>query len=94
MNNNVRYLKKLKGVLDKIMGRTKLGSKYKNALDEAIKMSNSDETVLTTKYFTVNSYNNEEGIVVDVIHNETGGVIKTIELDSLNVIDESQIGES
>ena len=94
MNNNVRYLKKLKGVLDKIMGTTKLGYKYKGALDEAIELINADETILTTKYFTVNSYNNNEGIIVDVVHNETGGIVKTFELDSLQVIDESHIGES
>ena len=92
--NNIVYLKKLKGVLDKIMGATKLGSKYKNALDDAIDSLEAKETVLKTADFTVNCYNDNETLIIDVIHNESGGLIKTLEYDSLNTIDESQIGES
>tara|TARA_B100001250_G_C19817078_1_gene799125 strand:- start:3375 stop:3662 length:288 start_codon:yes stop_codon:yes gene_type:complete len=91
---NVTYLKKLKGVLDKIMGSTKLGYKYKNALDDAVDSLEATETVLTTEEFTVNCYNENGVLIVDVIHNHSGSIIKTLEYDSINVIDESQIGES
>ena len=65
----VTNLKNIKGVLTKIMGDTKLGMKYTESLDIAIKLLTSKEVTLLTKHFSVSAQNINEGVAIDVLFN-------------------------
>tara|TARA_Y100001973_G_scaffold34208_2_gene51468 strand:+ start:2292 stop:2582 length:291 start_codon:yes stop_codon:yes gene_type:complete len=90
----VANLKKIKGVLNKIMGDTSLGTKYINALDLAIKSLTKDEASLVTKHFSVSVQNVNEGIAVDVFYNKTGSIIESIEIDNDDIISEEGLAEA
>ena len=90
----VTNLKKIKGVLNKIMGDTSLGTKYINALDLAIKSLTKDEASLVTKHFSVSVQNVNEGIAVDVFYNKTGSIIESIEIDNDDIISEEGLAEA
>ena len=83
----VTNLKNIKGVLNKIMGDTKLGMKYTESLDIAIKLLTSKEVTLLTKHFSVSAQNINEGVAIDVFYNKTGDIIESFEIDSQDIIE-------
>tara|TARA_B110000467_G_C18338984_1_gene501407 strand:+ start:8604 stop:8972 length:369 start_codon:yes stop_codon:yes gene_type:complete len=83
----VTNLKNIKGVLTKIMGDTKLGMKYTDSLNIAIKLLTSKEVTLLTKNFSVSAQNVNEGVAIDVFYNKTGDLIESFEIDSEDIIE-------
>ena len=94
----VTNLKNIKGVLTKIMGDTRLGEKYTESLEIAIKMLTAKEATLLTKYFSLSAQNINEGVCVDIFYNKTGDLIETFEIQKEDIIDDGTsdgiIGES
>jgi hypothetical protein len=90
----VDNLKKIKGVLNKIMGDTTLGTKYISALDIAIKSLTKDEASLITEHFAVSVQNVNEGVAIDVFYNKTGDVIESFEIDNDDIITENGMAEA
>tara|TARA_R110002096_G_scaffold255618_3_gene448911 strand:+ start:5551 stop:5919 length:369 start_codon:yes stop_codon:yes gene_type:complete len=83
----VTNLKNIKGVLTKIMGDTKLGMKYTDSLNIAIKLLTSKEVTLLTKNFSVSAQNVNEGVAIDVFYNKTGDLIESFEIDLEDIIE-------
>ena len=93
-SSSVKYLKNLRTVLKNLMGETILGVKYVRALNIAIDVLDGYHAELITDIYSVNAINKDEGIIIDIFHNETGSLLESIEMDPDSVIDESITGET
>lgn len=90
----VKNLKRIKGVLNKIMGDTSLGTKYIKALDLAIQSLTKNEASLITEHFAVSVQNVNEGVAIDVFYNKTGDIIESFEIDNDDIITEDGMAEA
>ena len=82
----VTHIRKIKGVLNKIMGDTRLGAKYVDSLDTAIKLLTSKEVTLLTKHFSVSVQNVNEGVCLDIFYNKTGDIIESFEINKEDML--------
>ena len=93
-NSAANYLKKLRIVLKNLMGDTILGTKYVRSLNIAINVLEGNHAELITDVYAVNAINHNEGIIVDVFHNESGKLIESIEMGPSSIVDEKNLGET
>ena len=90
---SILHLITLHKTLDKLMGKSVVGSKYKNALVDAVKSLSSKEIELESSKFTVTVIDKHDDIIIDVYFTD-GGLINTHKYCADCLVDENNIGEA